>query len=430
MLWLSRKTLSGSHVRLSAAGARPSRRRRCARVSSGPASAFSFAYRPWITSGSTSAIASRTQPRAESSSAVSSQAVSALRSKRAVAAGERRRVLSTRGDRSALDRGGERAARPARGDVLDERVERLRPDVVRVAALDERATAAAKARSCAVWTSRYGWLPPLTDNGSGPRRRPAVSRSTASASPLWLNETMTTGSPPTDVVSSASAARRDAVDHGDGLGRGGRVVVGRPARPRAPRTPGRPDASMQLRAERMEAELERGDDPEVPAGTADAPEQVRLLGLARPDEPAVGGHELDGAQVVDGQPEAALEPPDAATEGQPGDAGVTDDADRADEPVRLGRDVKLAEQRAAVHPGGARRRIDRHAAHPRQVDDEAAVAGRVPGRAVAAGADGQLEVVVPARTGSPSRRRRPSPAGRCTAGRRSWTAFHSRRASS
>ena len=77
---------------------------------------------------------------------------------------------------------------------------------------------------------------------------------------------------------------------------------------------------MQLRAERMEAELERGDDPEVPAGTADAPEQLRLLGLAGPDEPAVGGHELDGAQVVDREPEAPLEPSDPATERQPGDA--------------------------------------------------------------------------------------------------------------
>ncbi len=167
---------------------------------------------------------------------------------------------------------------------------------------------------------------------------------------------------------------------------------------------------MQLRAEGIQAELERGDDPEVPAGTADAPEEVRLLGLAGPHEPAVGGHELDGAQVVDREPEAPLEPSDAAAERQPRDARVTDDADRADEPVRLRRDVELTEQRAAVHPRGARRRIHRHAVHRRQVHDETAVAARVPGRAVAAGADGQLEVLL---AREPDRRRdvrsRPGP---------------------
>ena len=107
---------------------------------------------------------------------------------------------------------------------------------------------------------------------------------------------------------------------------------------------------MEVGSEGLELELERRDDPEVPAGAAHAPEQVRLLGLAGADEPAVGGHELDGSQVVDRQPEVPLEPTDAATERQPRDAGVADDAGRADEPVRLGRDVELAEERAAVHP--------------------------------------------------------------------------------
>ena len=187
---------------------------------------------------------------------------------------------------------------------------------------------------------------------------------------------------------------------------------------------------MQVRPERMQAELERGDDPEVPAGAADAPEELRLLGLARADEAAVGGHELDGAQVVDGEPELPLEPPDPATEGQPGDAGVADDADRADEPVRLRRDVELTEQRAAVDPRGARRRIDGHAAHPRQVDDEAAVAASSArpgcGRRSGPPARGRAR----ARTGSRSRRPQLVRGRTITAGRRSWTAFHSRRASS
>ena len=88
--------------------------------------------------------------------------------------------------------------------------------------------------------------------------------------------------------------------------------------------------------------------------------------------------------------------PDAATQGQPGDAGMADDADRADEAVRLGGDVELAEQRAAVRPGGRRPGSTSTPRIARQVHDQAAVAGRVTGRAVAARLDGDLEVAVPA----------------------------------
>ena len=151
---------------------------------------------------------------------------------------------------------------------------------------------------------------------------------------------------------------------------------------------------MQLGSEGVEVEFERRRDPEVPAGAADAPEQLGLLGLARADEPAVGGDELDRSQAVDRQPEAPLQPADPATERQPGDAGVADHAGRADQTMRLGRDVELAEERAAVRPGDARHRIHGDAAHPRQVHDEAAVTARVTGGAVAAGADGQGEVVL------------------------------------
>ena len=98
----------------------------------------------------------------------------------------------------------------------------------------------------------------------------------------------------------------------------------------------------------MELELQARRDAEVRACAAEAPEQLRLLVRAGPHEPPVGGHELDRAEAVDRQPELALQPADAAAEGQPGDAGVADDADRTDEPMLLGRDVELAEQRPAA----------------------------------------------------------------------------------
>ena len=105
---------------------------------------------------------------------------------------------------------------------------------------------------------------------------------------------------------------------------------------------------MEVGAERLEPELERGRDPEVPAGAAQAPEELGLLGLGRADEPAVGGDELDGGQVVDREPEVALEAADSPAERQPGDAGVADDA-------RSGRRGRVPARRRRARRGARRR---------------------------------------------------------------------------
>jgi hypothetical protein len=146
--------------------------------------------------------------------------------------------------------------------------------------------------------------------------------------------------------------------------------------------------------ERVQAEAEGGRDPEVGAGPAEAPEEVRLLLVARPDLASVGRDEVDGEEVVDRQPVLALEPPHAAAEREAGDARVRDDTDRADEPDRLRLTVELAEERAAVHPGRALGGVDAHAVHPRQVDHDPVVAGREAGDAVAAAADRDRELLL------------------------------------
>ena len=74
-----------------------------------------------------------------------------------------------------------------------------------------------------------------------------------------------------------------------------------------------------------------------------------------------------------------LQPADASAERQPGDARVADDADRADETVGLRRDIELSEERTAVRPRRPRLAIDSDAAHPRQIDDEAASQLECPG---------------------------------------------------
>ena len=91
----------------------------------------------------------------------------------------------------------------------------------------------------------------------------------------------------------------------------------------------------------------------------------------------------------------ALEPAHASAEREAGDAGVGDDAYRADEPDCLRLAVELAEERPAVHPRGALGDVDAHAIHSRQVDHDPVVAGREAGNAVAAAAHGDRELLLP-----------------------------------
>ena len=152
------------------------------------------------------------------------------------------------------------------------------------------------------------------------------------------------------------------------------------------------DSSVEGPGERVQLELEARCDAEVRACAAEAPEQLRLVVGAGPYDASIRGHELDGAKAVDRQPELPLETADAATERQPGDAGVPDDSHRADEPVLLRRDVELAEERSSAGSGESSRRVDADGVQPREVDDEAAVGRRVADRAVTAAADSDLEV--------------------------------------
>ena len=137
-------------------------------------------------------------------------------------------------------------------------------------------------------------------------------------------------------------------------------------------------------AYRVEPVLERGDDPEVAAAAAQAPEQLGVLVVAGDKELAVGGDHVAGREVVDGESEAAHEVADPATEGQPADAGVGDDAARHGQPEGLGLVVDVAPQTAALSPDRSRQGVDPHPGHGGQVDHQAVVTHGVSGDGVAA----------------------------------------------
>src|SRR5690606_7368897 len=67
-------------------------------------------------------------------------------------------------------------------------------------------------------------------------------------------------------------------------------------------------AGDDLPGQRVKRESERGDDPEVSTPASHAPEQIRMLGGAGAQQPAVGGGDLDLDQVVDREAETAGHP--------------------------------------------------------------------------------------------------------------------------
>ena len=64
----------------------------------------------------------------------------------------------------------------------------------------------------------------------------------------------------------------------------------------------------QYRADRMEPKFERHNDPEIRAGAANTPEQIRVFDAARGHQPAVGGDDFDRHQITAGEPVFAVEP--------------------------------------------------------------------------------------------------------------------------
>lgn len=120
----------------------------------------------------------------------------------------------------------------------------------------------------------------------------------------------------------------------------------------------------------MEAELELGDDPEVPAAAAQPPEQVRVLRLARVQDLAVGGHDLEAGHVVAGQAELPGKPAHSPAEGQAADTGVeTLPAVVASLDGWAAR--SKAPSSAPLHQGPAPARVDPDSAHQGQVNHQA-----------------------------------------------------------
>src|SRR5699024_7104368 len=96
------------------------------------------------------------------------------------------------------------------------------------------------------------------------------------------------------------------------------------------------------------------------------------------------------------EPVLALESAHPTTQRQAAHTGMRHNPHWTHEAVLLCGDIELAEQRSSSHPRRPCHRVDADAAHPREVDDQAAVTRAEPRQAVATAADGDYQVVVAA----------------------------------
>ena len=106
---------------------------------------------------------------------------------------------------------------------------------------------------------------------------------------------------------------------------------------------------------------------------------------------AVGRHQLDGEEVVRGQPALALEPAAAAPERQPRDPGRREAAAGHRQAVLLGGGVELAPRHPGLRAGGPRPRVDVDRVHLREVDTRPSSQVPCPAAEWPAAADRDLE---------------------------------------
>ena len=248
-----------------------------------------------------------------------------------------------------------------------------------------------------------------------PRRPPpprASGRPTASAGTPSISGTLPVKAMGAISRGMSPASARSARSAGDGL----RAVVEH-------------ERVGDLGADRMQEELERGDDAEVAAAAAQRPEQVRVLVQRTPGPCSpVGGHQLGGDQVVAGEAVLAPQPADAAAEREAGHPRLGDQAGRRREAVGLRRGVHLPPDRAALRPS--------RGAAPGRPSPRSSATGRSPRRPRRSPARRRCARRRAPRSAGrpPGRRRRPPPrrrrvAQRATAtGRLSIIPFHTDRA--
>ena len=149
------------------------------------------------------------------------------------------------------------------------------------------------------------------------------------------------------------------------------------------------------RAERVKLVFEGCDDAEVAAAAAQRPEQFGMFIVTCHQKLAVGGDDVAGQEVVDGEPESAHQVANPAAQRQSTDARVRDDASGHRESEGLTLVVEVAPQATALSPGRSCQRVNPYAGHVGQVDHQAVVTHRMPGHRMCPATDRDRKAFTP-----------------------------------
>ena len=133
------------------------------------------------------------------------------------------------------------------------------------------------------------------------------------------------------------------------------------------------DPGCDKRADLVKAETEARDRPEVPAAPSQRPEQAFMLVGGSSADLAVGGHDLDLVEVVDGPAELSAQVAETSAEGEPGHARERDEAEHGRKSVGLRAAVDVAEAAPRADVSDAASRVDFHPAQSRHIEGESAV---------------------------------------------------------
>ena len=125
----------------------------------------------------------------------------------------------------------------------------------------------------------------------------------------------------------------------------------------------------------MGLELERSDDPEIAAAASNRPEEIGMVIGAGGDKRTIRGDDIRGDDIVGGQAECPADVPETATQRQAAHAGGGDDPGGHRQAECLRGVVDVTRCRSTLDPHTASLRIDMHALHSPQVQNDAVIAG-------------------------------------------------------
>ena len=144
----------------------------------------------------------------------------------------------------------------------------------------------------------------------------------------------------------------------------------------------------------MQTELEPGGDAKVSSTTTDCPEQVRVcLGVHAQDLP-VGGNDLGGQKIVDGEAVLAYEHTDPAAQRDPPDPHRAGIAETGGKPVSSCRGCVFACGQPCLCPRRAAFGIDVQGSHIAEIEHDPPIGNAVTGGAVTTAANGELYPVL------------------------------------